>query len=172
MKRAINFIRWKSDLAWLVGLLLALGAAGAYLAMAAVGQGGAAGGGTRVELVTNVVTNDVGETQTVVTKKLVTDTATVLSVGTVVRPGTTLFGPGETIRVVEGRTIRVVGPTRTNTLTQTQTATETRVNSVTDTVTETVTDTIRDTITETVTDTVTQTDTVTVVETVTVAPGP
>jgi hypothetical protein len=94
------------------------------------------------QLVTQVVTRD-GETQTIVTKKRITQTATVLSVGTVV--GTdTVYGQAQTIRVLgPARTLRVAGPTRT------ETRTEVRTQVVTETVATTITETV--TLVETVT---------------------
>jgi hypothetical protein len=92
-------------------------------------------------LVTHVVTQD-GETQTVVTKKRITGTATVLSVGTVV--GTdTVYGQARTTRVLGRATVRITGPVRT------RTETEVRTQVITDTVTKTTTETV--TLVETVT---------------------
>jgi hypothetical protein len=161
MRQVLDLVRSKADVTWLVAFLLVLGAGGAYVAISLVGEDARAGE-AQVEFFTTVVTNELGETETVVTRKVVTPTATRESVGTVIRPGTTVFGPT--------RQVAVTGPaqTRTDTLTLTQTATETSVRTVTETLTNTVTDTIRDTVTVVQTDTVTITETVTVME----PPGP
>jgi hypothetical protein len=83
--------------------------------------------------------------------------------------GTTVYGPGETVRL-PGGTLTVLGPGETLTLTETQiftqpvteiqTATEIHENTVTDVVTETIRDTV------TVVETVVETVTVVVTETV------
>lgn len=89
--------------------------------------------------------------------------------------GTTVYGPGETVRL-PGGTLTVLGPGETLTLTETFTLpiteiqTETHENTVTDVVTQTVTETIRDTVTETIVNTVTET--VVITETVTVPTPP
>ena len=85
-----------------------------------------------------------------------------------VTKGTTVYGPGETVRL-PGGTLTVLGPGETLRLTETliefvtQPVTEIHENTVTDVVTQTVTETIRDTVTvvETIVNTVTETVVVT-----------
>lgn len=126
----IGYVRFHADLAWLVGFCLLAGAGGMFLAFRATDDTHAAQASER--LITQVVTRD-GETQTIITKKRITDTATLLSVGTVV--GTdTVYGQAQTVRVLgAGRTVRITGPV------QTLTQTEVRTQVITETTMETVT---------------------------------
>jgi hypothetical protein len=154
MKRLGDYVRFHADMAWLVAFCLLAGAGGLFIAFLAIGDSADARASQQV--ITEVRTRN-GQTQTIVTRRRITETATIRSVGTVV--GThTVYGQAQTIRVEgPGGTVVVQGPVRT--------VTRTQIEKQVTTVTVTVAKKPPPTKTVTVVETVTVPQTVTVTET-------